>query len=121
MGKMANAIQPYAHYTPKLAQWQGRLHGLAEPGSTNLIMEFAPRAYDKQKASRITLYHALITFVLARIWIATCGGFDNEFRALINRLRIALGKSRYLDGKETVWDQQFWAVLVFLNGETAPE
>lgn len=36
---------------------------------------------------------------------------DPEFAALINRLGIALGKSRYPDGHKTDWGQQFWATL----------
>ena len=36
---------------------------------------------------------------------------DNESPAFISRLRIALAKSRYVDGHQTDWSQQFWAIM----------
>jgi hypothetical protein len=56
-----------------------------------------------------------------RVWLATVGQSDKTFGALVDRLRIALGKSVYLDGEETNWDQQFWSLLFFNDGPQAPE
>src|ERR1700730_13372085 len=58
MSKLAKAVQPYAHYSSQLAKWQLRLHGPMEPGNveTSLLIEYSPRAYDAQKATRITLF-----------------------------------------------------------------
>jgi hypothetical protein len=78
-------------------------------------MKTGPAAYDEHKATRITLYHVLITFALARVWIATTKSPDKNFVTLIENLRQALAASRYLDGPKTKWDQQFWAVMVFTN------
>jgi hypothetical protein len=79
-----------------------------------------PRAYDAQKATRITLFHALLTYTLGRIWMAA-NSEDSEFGALVNRMGVALGKSRYLDGHETNWSQQFWAMVWDRSGGTILE
>ncbi len=114
MREFSAAIQPYAHYTQHLAQWQLRLHHMTEAPngekSTFGFIEVRPRAYDPQKATRITLYHALLTYLLGRVWIAA-NPSDTFFAALVDRLGAALGKSRYLDGHATDWSQQFWAML----------
>lgn len=125
MREFAAAVQPYAHYGPSLAQWQVRLHRVYEDQSDSVhdehaVIEMRPRAYDPQKATRITLFHAILTFALGRIWVAA-NPHDVEFAALINRLRIALGKSRYLDGHQTDWSQQFWAMMWERGGGTILE
>jgi hypothetical protein len=123
MREFAAAIQPYAHYGSNLAQWQGRLVMAAPQShaeSGHAIIELKPRAYDPQKATRITLFHALLTFTLGRIWMAA-NSTDREFAALVNRLRVALGESRYLDGHQTDWSQQFWAMMWHCDGGTLLE
>lgn len=122
MGRLAKAVQPYAHYSSQLAQWQLRLHGQMESEvEPTVLIEYSPRAYDAQKATRITLFHAILTFALARIWLAHTKSPDAEFSSLINRLRIALGRSKYLDGHQTNWDQQFWAMVWSKQGGTILE
>lgn len=125
MREFAAAVQPYAHYGRSLAQWQLRLHGFRETSHApklagHVIIEMRPRAYDPQKATRITLFHAILNFTLGRIWIAA-NPDDREFAALINRLRVARGKSRYLDGHQTDWSQQFWAMVWEHGGNTILE
>jgi hypothetical protein len=123
MGKLAKAIQPYAHYSSQLAKWQLRLHApkSAADGEQTLLIEYAPRAYDAQKATRITLLHAILTFALARIWMAHTKAPDPEFSTLIDQLRVALGRSQYLDGHGTDWEQQFWATVWSKQGGTVLE
>lgn len=122
MAHLARAIQPYAHYTSHLAQWQTELLGRSETDEPDTLrVRFAPRAYDPQKATRITLYHAVLTYTLARIWLATSGKSDVAFSTLTNRLGTALGKSKYLDGHQTDWEQQFWAMLWSHDGGTILE
>jgi hypothetical protein len=112
MSKFARAVQPYAHYSSQLAKWQLRLHVQIESGgSPTLLVEYSPRAYDAQKATRITLFHAIVAFTLGRIWIAHSKVPDPSFDALMNRLRVAIGASMYLDGHQTDWDQQFWSIV----------
>jgi hypothetical protein len=124
MREFAGAIQPYAYYGRSLAQWQLRLHRFhdaSEPNAdSHAIVEMVPRAYDPQKATRITLFHALLTYVLGRIWSAA-NPSDADFSALMGRLGTALGKSRYLDGHQTNWSQQFWAMVWERGGGTILE
>lgn len=125
MREFAKALQPYAHYGSKLAQWQVRLlpdSTICENSSdsTTLLVEARPRAYDAQKATRITLFHGILTYVLGRIWLAH-NSHDAGFHALVTRLGTALGASRYLDGHETSWSQQFWAMLWSKDGQTVLE
>jgi hypothetical protein len=125
MREFAAALQPYAHYSSKLAQWQVRLlpgvgNQEASSSSITALIELRPRAYDAQKATRITLFHSVLVYVLGRIWMAS-NSADSEFRALIERLGAALGKSRYLDGHSTDWGQQFWAMVWSKDGGTILE
>lgn len=124
MREFAAAVQPYAHYGRSLAHWQLRLHHVADTqddpeAALHAIIEMRPRAYDAQKATRITLFHAILTYALGRIWMAA--NDDPAFAALINRLGAALGKSRYLDGHQTDWSQQFWANVWLRSGGTILE
>jgi hypothetical protein len=124
MREFAGAVQPYAHYTRELAQWQLLLHRMhSDSDATNdfeALVEMRPRAYDPQKATRITLFHALLSYTLGRIWVAAHQA-DSEFAALISRLGRALGQSRYLDGHQTNWSQQFWAMVWQRGGGTILE
>ncbi len=124
MREFAGAIQPYAHYGRSLAQWQVRLHRFYDASQPNAdshaIIERCPRAYDAQKATRITLFHSLLSYLLGRIWLAA-NPADTEFSAIIARLGTALGKSRYLDGHQTNWGQQFWAMVWERGGGTVLE
>ena len=124
MREFASAVQPYAHYGPMLARWQERLHGVYKTHDSEHawegVIELGPRAYDSQKATRITLFHAILSFVLGRIWVAA-NPSDRQFAALIDRLRTALAKSRYLDGHETNWSQQFWTMVWHRDGGTILE
>jgi hypothetical protein len=86
-----------------------------------LLIEYLPRAYDAQKATRITLFHAIIALPLGRIWIAHAKMPDPTFNSLINRLRVAIAQSKYLDGHETDWDQQFWSLVWSQQGGTILE
>ena len=125
MREFASAVQPYAHYGSSLAQWQLRLHGfsekISEKGVTEHgLIEIRPRAYDPQKATRITLFHAIIIYIMGRIWMAA-NQADRGFSSLVNSLGAALGKSRYLDGHSTDWSQQFWAMMWERGGGTILE
>jgi hypothetical protein len=124
MREFAGAVQPYAHYGRGLAQWQLRLHTVEDPtephSACHAIVEMRPRAYDSQKATRITLFHALLSFTLGRIWMAA-NPSDSEFAGLVNRMGAALGRSRYLDGHQTDWSRQFWAMVWERGGGTILE
>ena len=114
MARLSGAVQPYAHYTGQLSQWQMGFRSMS-PDNKTAIAELGPRAYDSQKATRITLFHAILTYALGRIEMATTNNPDPEVDALVRRFGKALGKSKYLDGHATNWDQQFWS-MVWLRG-----
>lgn len=118
--KLSKAVQPYAHYSSQLAQWQHRLVGnLTEEAPQEMIIEIGPRQYDPQKATRITLFHVLVTYTLARIWLASSELENRSFEALVFQAGNALGKSAFLDGHQTDWEQQFWATVLF-GGKPIP-
>lgn len=124
MREFAAALQPYAHYSSMLAQWQVRLVrgtplGVKPAEPQTALIEARPRAYDAQKATRIMLFHAVLTYTLGRIWMAN--NHDPRFSSLIVALGAALGKSRYLDGHATDWSQQFWAMVWGSEGKTLLE
>ncbi len=120
MGQLVGAVQPYAHYSGMLAQWQFRLHSFTKgkDGASTGTIELAPRAYDAQKATRITLFHALLTFAIARVWVAHEGNADMEFAREVTSYGEAIGRSKYLDGKGTDWKQQFWAMVWSVDSGT---
>lgn len=118
--KLSKAVQPYAHYSSQLAQWQHRLVGnLTEETPREMVIEIGPRQYDPQKATRITLFHVLVTYTLARILLASSEMENRTFEALVLQAGDALGKSAFLDGHQTNWEQQFWATVLF-DGEPIP-
>lgn len=119
MKQFAAALQPYAHYSTKLSQWQDQL--LPDDGNdqTHKMIRIAPRAYDPQKATRITLLHAILTYALGRTYLA--GHKDTELSPIVLKLGSALSNSKYLDGHATDWSQQFWAMLWSSSGETVFE
>lgn len=125
MQQFFGALQPYAHYGRDLAQWQLRLHFFEDhSGDPDVaghgVIEMRPQAYDAQKATRITLFHAIITFALGRTWMAA-NLDDAPFANMMAQLGAAIGKSKYLDGYQTNWGQQFWAMLWARDGGTILE
>lgn len=118
MREFAGAVQPYAHYGRSLAQWQTRLVQVQDQnngGPITAIVEMRPHAYDAQKATRITLFHALLCFALGKAWSAS-NPSDSDFAKSMRELGDALGRSRYLDGHKTNWSQQFWAMVWLRDG-----
>lgn len=69
-GNLARAVQPYAHYTAELAQWQICVSGSAFPTEHDTWHFHAATgsgSFDSDKALRVLLLHALITWCLSRI------------------------------------------------------
>lgn len=113
MAQLSGAVQSYAHYTAQLAQWQVHLVGPApsEGDAYNFFARMAPRAYDPQKATRITLFHAILQFAMARILLGAGAGSDDGFKERVSSWGEAIGASSYLDGHRTDWEKQFWSVV----------
>lgn len=119
MEQYAKATQPYAHYTRALAQWQWNIRSVDNTpnadGMLALFVSLAPQEYDPQKATRITLLHALTEYLLGRVWAAAHPD-DTQYWALIDEIGDAIGQSEYLDGAETNWAQHFWALTWRTDG-----
>lgn len=84
--------------------------GGASAQSRMVLIEAKRRAYDARKPTRVTLFHAILTYASGRIWMVT-NNADASFAAQITRLGTALGKSRSLDGEATDWRQPFWPMM----------
>lgn len=112
MHQYAKAIQPYAHYSAALARWQMNIRSVVNPSGADemigLTASLAPRQYDPQKATRVTLLHLITHYILGRVWSAAHAD-DSAYRALILEMGDAIGRSEYLDGHGTKWAEQFWA------------
>jgi hypothetical protein len=111
----SRAIQPFAHYSGLLAQWQNRTHNFErnDDGGGTAILEIGPTIYDPQKATRVTLFHGIITFVLGRIFLANLKGPTDLQTDAVNSLGRSLSESPYLDGHSTNWPEQFWGLMWF--------
>lgn len=64
--RLAKAVQPYAHCSRELLQWN--LAALTDRGSGRFVA--GVRMYDPVKASRLTLFHILVAWTLGRLLFA---------------------------------------------------
>jgi hypothetical protein len=114
-GNLARAVQPYAHYTPQLQRWQFAIPpGAQLTTDRRFLARTGMNVYDPEKASRITLFHSLLAWVLGRLLVANdCGTLPasaaNDFRDF----GVELSRSRYLDGPASKWPEQFWPHIFF--------
>jgi len=103
-GNLARAVQPYAHYTAELQGWQ--LVTVAYDGGRKLIALQGLETYDALQATRVTLFHMLLTWMLGRILLAHGGNPDVlECRESILGLGRALGTSKLLSKRGEWWTQ----------------
>lgn len=113
-GNLAKAVQPYAHYTPELQGWQ--FTTVAYDGGKEFIASFGLETYDPLQASRITLFHMLLTYMLGRILIAHGKNADAMARrGDIVKLGETLGSSQLLF-KRGEWWSQFAPHMLFQPG-----
>jgi hypothetical protein len=91
-GNLARAVQPYAHYTTELEGW---LHTVVDyNGGTKFTSIVGLETYDPLQATRISLFHTLLTWMLGRLLLAHGGNPDViEKKNDILLLRDALGLS----------------------------
>lgn len=113
---LARAVQPYAHYTPELQGWQFVEHQYS--GGTSFIAEFGFETYDALKASRVTLLHMLLTWMLGRILLAY-GKHEPavQRRQQILRLGTSLSESKLLF-KQGDWGAQLAPHMLFKPGHS---
>lgn len=106
---LAKAVQPYAHCSPQLLQWN---LSVLTNGSTGRFVAGAG-LYDPVKASRLTLFHILVGWTLGRIVFANrpppapLVASDD-----VRILGVALSKADLLVKGED-WALQFWPHMFF--------
>lgn len=105
---LAKAVQPYAHCSPELLQWN-----LAVLAADSNGMIVSAGSYDAIKASRITTLEILVTWTLGRLTSANATGLtrivgDGD----IQHLGSALAGSEFLV-KGSDWSIQFWPHMLF--------
>jgi len=114
-GELAQAVQPYAHYGPELQEWQlavmeGEKPRLTAEGNYLVLSRVGLRTYDPSKATRITLLHCLICWVVGRLIIANGG--DTRLNATgISDLGREIAGCDLLGGGRLKWHQEFWPFL----------
>jgi len=103
-GNLARAVQPYAHYTSELQGWQ--FVTVAYEGNRKFVAMHGLETYDPLQATRVTLFHMLLTWMLGRILLAHGKNPDVlERRESILRLGRALGASKLLFKRGEWWAQ----------------
>lgn len=103
-GNLAKAVQPYAHYTTELEGW---LYAVIDhDGGSEFTAMVGLETYDPLQATRITLFHMLLTWMLGRILLAHGQNEDILSRKTqISELGQALAASKLLFEKGEWWSQ----------------
>lgn len=114
---LARAVQPYAHYTPALRQWQfANLSSTLEPDERKFLVRIGHSTYDPLKASRLTLLHVILIWTLGRLILESSSHVSIEsLRADIITLGIELGQSKLLFRNED-WGKQLYGAMFFKHG-----
>ena len=113
-GNLARAVQPYAHYTAELQGWQ--FATVTYDGGREFVASFGLETYDALQATRITLFHMLLTYMLGRILIVHGKNTDvMARRSEIVKLGHALGKSKLLFQRGE-WSSQLAPHMLFKPG-----
>jgi hypothetical protein len=112
VSEFAKALHPYAHYSPELQAWQLALetdkpHEDSE-GNYLLIARVGLETYEASKATRITILHVLLSYMLGRIAVENVAVPELR-RDEINQLGVAIAASSELCEGKLGWHQQFWA------------
>jgi hypothetical protein len=117
--EFSEALQPYAHYTPKLQSWQIALDtgkaSKSEDGKYLLVARVGLDTYESNKATRVTLLHVILIYVLGRIVVENME-MSGVKRDSIMALGKAIAVSNELCDGQLSWHKQFWA-----NEFTIPE
>lgn len=112
-GNLAQAVHPYAHYSPQLQGWQW---ATLIPRETGSVVVIGLGTYDELKAARITLLHALLVWTAGRILLAH-GENDlvTQNRAQIGELGDAITSSGLLFQRQN-WGVQLIPYMMFKPG-----
>lgn len=107
--RLAKSVQPYAHCSPELIQWN--LAALSDASSGHFVA--GTGLYDATKASRLTLFHILAGWTLGRILVANRPPPNPLVPAdTISALGAGLASSEFLMPGED-WSVQLWPHMFF--------
>lgn len=110
---MAKTIQPYAHYTTELQGWQYQV--VEHSGKGQFLAMIGLETYDPVQATRVTLFHALLTWILGRILLHNGENPDAMAnRPKIDQLGQEIAQSNLLF-HGTEWWTQFAPHMMFKN------
>jgi len=112
---LARSVQPFAHYTPDLMNWQFFLPqqqpAVGSSGELLMLTRLDEKANDPVKAARLYLLSAMVVWTLGRLlranradWKEPDGGID--------RLGTAIASSKLLD-KGQNWSEQLMGHVFF--------
>jgi len=119
MGHFAKSVQPYAHFSPDLILWQEAFFGFSPGrGGWQGMAMTGNDCYDPQKASRITLFHSILFYVLARLLVENSSGARQDLKNDVASFGDALGRSEYLFGNRTNWEHAFLGMMWRKDGST---
>jgi len=103
-GNLARAVQPYAHYTPELEGWLYQT--VKYDGGRTFLGMTGLTTYDALQATRVTLFHMLLTWMLGRMLLNHGGNSQvRDQEKQIHELGIALGASKLLVHQGEWWTQ----------------
>ena len=113
-GNLARSVQPYAHYTTELQGWQ--LAIVSYPGGGEFVVAAGLQTYDPLQATRITLFHMLLTWMLGRMLLAHHqNALVRNRETEISELGRAIAKSKLLfHGQD--WGAQLAPHVLFMPG-----
>lgn len=113
--EFCKSVQPYAHYSRELQGWQLAVDDNAKMNSNgNYVLDakFGFNTYDSSKATRLTLFHILLSWTLGKIII---NNIDMPaLKKQLDQLQEALELADELGKGKLSWAQQFWS-LEFTN------
>lgn len=123
VAEFGQALHPYAHYTPELQSWQIALAGdnahKDRDGNYLFLARVGLETYEANKATRVTLLHVLLSYILGRIVVEN-NGVPGVMNGEVRALGKAIAASPELYQGKINRHQQFWA-HEFTNSNQAPQ
>lgn len=96
MSSLAKALQPYAHFSPRLLQWNMNVIQ-APKGDHRGLVAVGPTSYDASRAARIQLLRGVLLWVLGMVMEVTQTGAPSDRRQEeLKNLRTEIEGSEWL-------------------------
>jgi hypothetical protein len=114
-GQLAKAVQDYSHCSPALLGWQVHMGPAEEQRDGSFRALAREGGYDSEKASLITLLHAILVWALSRIVIVNGGAIEGCSEEDVRRLGDGIvGSPLFARGHR--WEVQFWPHTLEVSG-----